>query len=112
MKKAQREARGPGQVRGASLSGIFRAAWIYGGIPFLVLTAILIAAQRLSGLADLLYWLGVVWMAMVRYAEAGGEAEVSLQPSRSGLRKWWRFSIILGIAAGGLYALAKIVARP
>ncbi len=111
MKEAKRGVRRPKRARGDNLSGIFRAAWIYGGIPFLALTAILIAAWRSSGLADLLYWLGAVWIIMVRYAEAASAAEGSLQPSPSGLRKWRRFSIILGIAAGGLYAVAKIVGR-
>jgi hypothetical protein len=90
----------------------FRRAWLYGGLPFLMLTALIIAAQRAPGFADFLYGLGVVWIAFVRYAEFGCQAKGSLQPSRTGLRQWRRFLGVLAAAAAVLYSLAKVVAGP
>jgi hypothetical protein len=110
MRKAEHHAGGRDRGRGDRVWRIYRAAWLYGGIPFLVLTAILIAAGRAPGLADFLFWLAVIWMVMVRYAEFGCLSEGSLQPCGAALRRWRRFSAILVVAGGVLYALAKVAA--
>jgi len=112
MKKAKHRACSHDRVQDDGLSRIYRAAWLYGGIPFLILTSIFIAARRGAGLADFLFWLAVIWIALVRYVEASCWTEGFLQPSRAALGQWWRFSVIFGVAAGILYALAKILGKP
>jgi hypothetical protein len=102
---------GPRAKRGAagdSLRRAFHSAWLYGGIPFLAACAVAVALGRLPGLADFLFWLGAVWIALVRYVEYSVSSGEGLKPNRLGFRQWRRFSGILVMASLGIYALARI----
>lgn len=112
MKKPKHRVRRPAGAREDSLSRAYRLAWLYGGIPFVVLAAIFIAAGRAPGLADFLFWVAVIWIVIVRYVELSCLAEGFLQPSPDSLRKWRRFAVVLAIAGGVLYSLARIAGRP
>jgi hypothetical protein len=92
------------------LTRICRGAWLYVGIPFLLLSAVLVGTRRAPGLADFMFWLGAIWIIVARYVESGCSSGEFSEPSRAELRQWGRFSGILVMAAASLYALAKIVA--
>jgi hypothetical protein len=77
------------------------------GIPFIVLIAVIIAMRRDTAIAHFLYWLGAVWIVLVRYVEATASSDESLRPSRTAFRHWSRFSVILGAAAISLYVLVR-----
>lgn len=90
----------------------YRGAWRFGGVPFLVLCAVLLAAGRLPGLADFLFWLAAGWIVLIRYVEAGCSGEDFLCPGPDARRKWRLFAIVTAVGAAALYAAAKLVGRP
>lgn len=110
MRKSISRVCRPHGVQRDGLSRLYRGAWLYGGIPFLVLSAIFIATRRAPGLADFIFWLAAIWIGLVRYVESSGSLEKFLQPSRPALRKWQRFCVILMMVVVSLYALARIAA--
>ncbi|OGD13051.1 MAG: hypothetical protein A2W20_02635 [Candidatus Aminicenantes bacterium RBG_16_66_30] len=110
MRKLARRVCRPHRGHDDALSRIYRGAWLYGGIPFLILSAVLIATRRAPGLADFIFWLAAIWIVIVRYVECGCSSGEFLRPTRPALRTWRRFSVILLIAAASLYALARIAA--
>jgi hypothetical protein len=95
---------------GDDLRRAFHAAWLYGGLPFLAVCAVTVALGGFPGLADFLFWLGAVWIVLVRYVEFSVASGESLKPSRPALRQWQRFSGILVLSSLGLYVLARIAA--
>lgn len=108
MRKFKRRACRPHGAQSDGLSRVFRGAWLYGGIPFLILSAIFIATQLAPGLADFIFWLTAIWIILVRYVEFSNILGKTPHPGKSALRKWQHFSIILMMAAGVLYALARV----
>jgi hypothetical protein len=105
-KLASRLVRYSGDGRN-SLARTYRRAWLFLGIPCLVVIAAIIGARRDTPLVHFLYWLAAVWIVLVRYVEAGAASGESLQPNRSAIRQWSRFSVILGAAAISLYVLVR-----
>jgi hypothetical protein len=90
---------------------LFRSFFLWVGVSALIVFAVLVAVSWDPGLADFLFWLIAIWMVFVRYVEilhAGKETQ-HVQPKA--LRGWRRYSIKLLLAAGFLYALAKMVAN-
>ena len=88
---------------------LFRLLFLWGGIFALIVLAVLIAVRWDPGLADFLFWLTAIWMVFIRYVEIGpiGKETQHIQPKA--LREWRRYCIILLLAAGFLYALARMV---
>jgi hypothetical protein len=111
MRKAG-ESACPVKPRPDVLTRAYRSAWRFGGIPFLVLCAVLIASGRLTGLADFLFWLAAGWTVLIRYVEAGCSQQDFLCPTRAARRAWRRFAVLLAAGAGALYAVARMAGRP
>jgi hypothetical protein len=102
----------PVKPRPDVLTRAYRGAWRFGGVPFLVLCAVLLAARQLHGLADFLFWLTAGWIVLIRYVEAGCSGEDFLCPGLAARRKWRRFAVLSAAGAAALYAAAKIAGRP
>lgn len=98
--------------KGNAPLGLFRSVFLWAGVSALVVFAVLVAVSWDPGLADFVFWLIAVWMVFVRYVETehGGKETQHIQPKS--LREWRLYSIKLLLAAGFLYALARIVASP
>jgi hypothetical protein len=90
---------------------LFHSVFLWVGVSALVVFAVLVAVSWDPGLADFLFWLIAVWMVFVRYVETehAGKETQHIQPKT--FREWRRYSIKLLLAAGFLYALARIVAN-
>jgi hypothetical protein len=84
---------------------------LWGGISALLVFAVLIVVRWDPGLADFLFWLTAIWMVFVRYVEIEHLDKKTEHIKPKALREWRRYSIKLLLAAGFLYALAKIVAN-
>jgi len=95
--------------RGNAPPRLFRSFFLWGGISALIVLAVLITVRWDHGLADFLFWLTAIWMVLIRYIEIGhiGKETQHIQPKA--LREWRRYCIILLLAAGFLYALARMV---
>jgi hypothetical protein len=111
VKKAENFAC-PVKPRPDVLVRAYRSAWRFGGVPFLVLCAVLLAAGRLPGLADFLFWLAAAWIVLIRYVESGCSDQDFMCPSPAERRKWRRFAVVMAAGAAALYAAAKIAGRP
>lgn len=88
----------------------FRLFCLWGGLSALFVFAVLIAVRWDPGLADFLFLLIAMWMALIRYVEIGPIGKETQQIRPKALREWRRYSIKLLLASGFLYALARIVA--
>jgi hypothetical protein len=91
------------------LSIVVRLTWIF-GVSLLVFGAIFIMQGKAPGLADIIYWLIALGLILARYVDIKylkGETSDN-QPAT--LKHWRRYSVILLLAAGLLYLLAKILA--
>jgi uncharacterized membrane protein len=91
------------------LSIIVRLTWIF-GVSLLVFSAIFIAKGKAAGLADIIFWLIALGLILARYVDIRylkGETSDN-QPAT--LKHWRRYSVMLLIASGLLYLLAKILA--
>jgi hypothetical protein len=84
---------------------------LWGGISALIVFAVLIALRWDPGLADFLFWLVAIWIVLLRYVEIEGLDKKTPHSRTKMLGDWLRYSIKLLLAAGFLYALARIVAN-
>ena len=82
----------------------------WGGVSALLVFAILIAVRWDPGLADFLFWLTVIWAVLVRSVEIENLDKKTPHIKPKALREWRHYSIKLLLAAGFLYALARIIA--
>jgi len=88
-----------------------RLSVLWGGISALLVFAVLIVVRWDPGLADFLFWLTAIWTVLVRYVEIEHLDKKTEHIKPRALREWRRYSIILLLASGFLYALARIVAN-
>lgn len=95
--------------RGNAPPRLFRSFFLWVGVSALFVFAVLVVLRWDPGLADFLFWLTTIWMIFIRYVEIGpiGKETQHIQPKA--LREWRRYCIILLLAAGFLYALARMV---
>jgi len=90
---------------------LFRSFFLWIGVSALIVFAVLIALRWDPGLADFLFWLVAIWIVLVRYVEIEGLDKKTPHSRTKMLGDWLRYSIKLLLAAGFLYALARIVAN-
>ena len=90
---------------------LFRLFCFWGGLSALIILAVLIASRWDPGLADFLFWLVAIWMVLIRYVEIEhiGKEPQHIHP-KVAVREWRLYSVKLLLAAGFLYALARIAA--
>jgi len=101
--KLKRKSDGPPR-----LSRLF----VLGGvISALLVFAVLIVVRWDPGLADFLFWLTAIWAVLVRYVEIEHLDKKTEHIKPKALREWRGYSVKLLLAAGLLYALARIVAH-
>lgn len=94
---------------GGCLSILVRLIWIFGA-SLLVFGAIFIIQGNASGLADAIFWLFTLMLILVRYVDIRYLKGETADNKPATLKHWRRYSVILLIAAGLLYLLAKILA--
>ena len=90
---------------------LFRSFFLWIGVSALIVCAVLVAVSWDPGLADFLFWLTAIWMVFVRYVEIEHLDKKAEHIKPKTLGEWRRYSIRLLVAAGFLYALARIVAN-
>lgn len=93
---------------GGCLSIVVRLTWIFGA-SLLVFGAIFIAQGNAAGLADIVYWLIALGLIVARYVDIRYLKGETADNKPGTLKHWRRYSVILLIAAGLLYLLAKIL---
>jgi len=91
------------------LSIIVRLTWIFGA-SLLVFGAIFIIQGNNPGLADAIFWLITLGLILARYIDIRYLKGETADNKPATLKHWRRYSVILLIAAGLLYLLAKILA--
>ncbi|MGB8959436.1 MAG: hypothetical protein WCC00_10570 [Candidatus Aminicenantales bacterium] len=92
---------------------LFRSVFLWAGVSALVIFAVLVAVSWDPGLADFIFWLIAIWMVFIRYVEIGHVGKEPQHIHPKAVREWRLYSVKLLLAAGFLYALARIVAaRP
>lgn len=94
---------------GGCLSIIVRLTWIF-GTSLLVFAAIFIMQGNAPGLADIIFWLIALGLILARYVDIRYLKGETADNKPATLKHWRRYSVILLIAAGLLYLLAKILA--
>jgi len=94
---------------GGCLSILVRLTWIF-GTSLLVFGAIFIIRRDVPGPADILYWLIALGLILTRYVDIRYLKGETADNKPATLKHWRRYSVILLIAAGLLYLLAKIIA--
>lgn len=91
------------------LSILVRLTWIFGA-SLLVFGAIFIIHGNAPGLADIIFWLVALALILARYFDIRYLKGETADNKPATLKHWRRYSVILLIAAGLLYLLAKILA--
>ena len=91
------------------LSIVVRLTWIF-GVSLLVFGAIFIMQGNAPGLADIIFWLIALGLILARYVDIKYLKGETADNKPATLKHWRRYSVILLIAAGLLYLLAKILA--
>jgi|PlaIllAssembly_1097288.scaffolds.fasta_scaffold554312_1 cytochrome c biogenesis protein CcdA len=94
---------------GGCLSIVVRLTWIFGA-SLLVFGAIFIMQGNAPGLADMIFWLIAFALILARYVDIKYLKGETADNKPATLKHWRRYSVILLIAAGLLYLLAKILA--
>src|SRR5512140_2058006 len=97
----------PGSSSGC-LSIIVRLTWIF-GVSLLVFGTIFIIQGNNPGLADAIFWLITVGLILARYVDIRYLKGETADNKPATLKHWRRYAVILLIAAGLLYLLAKIL---
>lgn len=91
------------------LSIIVRLTWIF-GVSLLIFGAIFIIQGNVPGLADAIFWLITLGLILARYVDIRYLKGETAENKPATLKHWRRYSVILLLAAGLLYLLAKILA--
>lgn len=91
------------------LSIVVRLTWIF-GVSLLVFGAIFIIQGKAPGLADIIYWLIALGLILARYIDIRYLKGETSDNKPATLEHWRRYSVILLIAAGLLFLLAKFIA--
>jgi hypothetical protein len=77
----------------------------------LIYGAIFIAQRKAPGLADILFWLFAIGLILVRFVDIRFLKGETMDNQPATLKHWLRYSLVLLIAAGCLYFVAKILAH-
>ena len=80
-------------------------------MSLLVFGAIFIIQGKAPGLADAVFWLIALGLVLARYVDIRYLKGETSDNKPATLKHWRRYSVVLLIAAGLLYLLAKII-RP
>ncbi len=94
---------------GGCLSIFVRLTWIF-GVSLLVFGAIFIIQRKAPGLADAIFWLIALGLILARYVDIRYLKGETADNKPATLKHWRRYSVMMLIAAGLLYLLAKIIA--
>ncbi len=86
-----------------------RLTWIFGA-SVLVFGAIFIVQGKAPGLADAMLWLVAFGLILTRYVDIRYLKGETSDNKPATLKHWRRYSVMILIAAGLLYLLAKILA--
>jgi hypothetical protein len=96
--------------KGGCLSIIIRLGWIFGGIAVLIYCAVFVAMGKYPGTADLLYWIIVAAILLLRFVDIKFLNGETLDNKPATINHWRIYALKISVASGILYALAKFVA--
>ncbi len=99
------------ESKGGCLSIIVRLSWIFGGIAVLIYCAVYIAMGRNPGLVDVVYWIIIALIVLIRFVDIKLLKGETLDNKPATLKHWFRYALSMLVAGVILYALAKIVAH-
>jgi hypothetical protein len=101
----------PSESEGGCLSELVRWLWLFIGPAVLVFGAIYVARGGTSILPDLIYVTLVVGLLVIRYIDIRVFKGITANDKKATMKDWLRFTVILVILSGLLYALAKFLTR-
>jgi hypothetical protein len=99
------------EAQGGCLSIVIRLSWIFGGIAVLIYCAVYIAMGRNPGLIDAVYWIIVAAILVLRFVDIKFLKGETLDNQPATLKHWRGYALKMLIAAGVLYALAKLIGK-
>jgi len=91
------------------LGALVRLTWIFGA--FSLIFCAMFIAQRKSAVADLLMLLLTLGLILVRFVDIKYLKGQTADNKPATLKDWRRYALMVLVAAGLLYALAKFVAQ-
>jgi hypothetical protein len=92
------------------LGGVIRLLWLMVGNFALVLIAVALAQRQALSALDLTFWAIVIGLIVLRYIDITRLGGRTTDEKPASLQHWRRYLVLLLLAAGGLWALARGVA--
>lgn len=89
---------------------LVRLTWIFGGI-LLLYCALFVAQQKAPVLADALFLVFTIGLILIRFVDIRFLKGETMDNKPATLKHWRRYALVILIAAGVLYALAKFIAQ-
>jgi hypothetical protein len=101
----------PSESEGGCLSELIRWLWLFIGPAALVFCAIYVAKGEGSILPEVIYGALVVGLAAIRYLDIRVFKGITVNDKKATIKDWLRYTIILVLLSGLLYAIAKFLTR-
>jgi len=98
------------ESQGGCLPVLVRLAWIFGG-SLLAFCAVFVAQRKAPILADITFLLFTIGLILIRFIDIRFLHGETMDNHPATLKHWLRYSIMVLIAGGLLYSLAKIIAH-
>jgi hypothetical protein len=101
----------PSESEGGCLSELIRWLWLFIGPAAIVFCAIYVAKGGASILPEVTYVALVVGIVVFRYIDIQVFKGKTANDKKATIKDWLRFTIILVLLSGLLYAIAKFLTR-
>lgn len=88
-----------------------RLFWMFFGNVALIFFVISITLRKTSIIVDVAFWLMVIVLVSIRYVDIRWFKGQTSEAEPATLKDWRQYSILLLLASGGLYALARLLAH-
>ena len=102
----------PSESEGGCLSEIIRWLWLFIGPAAIVFSGVFYVARGGASIVpDAIYVLLVVGLVAIRYIDIRVFKGITANDTKATIKDWLRFTIILVLLSGLLYAIAKFATR-
>lgn len=98
-----------GPARAGCMTLLLRVIWIMAGNVVLAYLAIPIYQHRGFSLYDLVYWLVVATLLLVRFADIRYAKGLTTDGTVATMKDWRHYAVLLASIAGGAWAALHIV---
>jgi hypothetical protein len=101
----------PSESEGGCLSELIRWLWLFIGPAAIVFCAIYVAKGEASIIPEIIYVTLVVGLIVIRYIDIRVYKGTTANDKKATIKDWLRYTIILVLLSGLLYAIAKFLTR-